>query len=433
MSVGGFIRRKIYWSIDFLKGSPIGCHFNDIKSILNDNKKGKIKQETYLNNLLKHAVKNSHFYNGHVDKDLEHFPVMNKMDYLTHYESIKVDLSLIPFHKGKMHIISTSGSTGTMLVVPQDFRKRNRVLAELKYFGEIAGYKSHERLVQLRIWKHGQYKSKIQTFKENIFAFGCTKMDEGTLNNLCSLIKKKNIVAILGYASWFGLFAQYIENNSIKLVGIKIIITGGEMLQNNIRFKLKKLIGCNVVSRYANQEQGILGQELINDEHFYLNHASYYFEILKFDNDEKADYGEIGRIVITDLYNYAFPMIRYDTGDAGIMAAGNHLSKGYPVLYKIYGRRVDMIYDTNGSPVHPHTITAILNHLPDIIQWQFIQKTTKQYLLRINGNTKMNYKNVISEMKNIFGNHAEISIEFVDKIPVLASGNGYLIICELKK
>ena len=37
----------------------------------------------------------------------------------------------------------------------------------------------------------------------------------------------------------------------------------------------------------------------------------------------------------------------------------------------------------------------------------------------------MNYKNVISEMKNIFGNHAEISIEFVDKIPVLASGNGY--------
>lgn len=39
---------------------------------------------------------------------------------------------------------------------------------------------------------------------------------------------------------------------------------------------------------------------------------------LKMDSDEPAEDGELGRIVITDLYNYAFPILRYDNGDTAI-------------------------------------------------------------------------------------------------------------------
>lgn len=36
------------------------------------------------------------------------------------------------------------------------------------------------------------------------------------------------------------------------------------------------------------------------------------------DSDEPAEPGELGRIVITDLFNYAFPILRYDNGDTAV-------------------------------------------------------------------------------------------------------------------
>lgn len=36
-------------------------------------------------------------------------------------------------------------------------------------------------------------------------------------------------------------------------------------------------------------------------------------------SDEPAEPGELGRLVVTDYYNKTFPMVRYDTGDTGIM------------------------------------------------------------------------------------------------------------------
>ena len=63
----------------------------------------------------------------------------------------------------KVHIQKNSGSTGTPFSIYQDTRKRNRRIAELKYFGEDVGFKSHEKLVQCRIWTKWQSKSKWQS------------------------------------------------------------------------------------------------------------------------------------------------------------------------------------------------------------------------------------------------------------------------------
>ena len=40
---------------------------------------------------------------------------------------------------------------------------------------------------------------------------------------------------------------------------------------------------------------------------------NFYIEMLSLDSDEPVKPGELGRIVVTDFYNKAFPMIRYDT------------------------------------------------------------------------------------------------------------------------
>lgn len=50
-----------------------------------------------------------------------------------------------------------------------------------------------------------------------------------------------------------------------------------------------------------------MGLQNEKDEGYRIDTETYYYEILKMDSDEPAEPGELGRIVITDLFNYAFP------------------------------------------------------------------------------------------------------------------------------
>lgn len=435
MSLGGFIRRSLYWTNDYLHGSPVGKHYREIRKILNNKEKGEVIQEEALNNLLKYASKNCPFYAAYDPTDITSFPIVNKNILIENHEKVAVSAECIPEQKTeKIYVQRTSGSTGTPFAVPADTRKRNRRIAELKYFGTIAGYKSHEKLGQCRVWTKWHSKSKKQQFMENILAINISKMDDEVVKNLIETVKKEKVVALLGYANWFDQVAAYLAKHPVKLPSLKVIFTGSEMLKEGTRSELKRLIGCNVLERYSNEEQGILGQQSIyGSTEYYLNHASYYFELLKLDSDEPAEPGELGRIVITDLYNYAFPLIRYDTGDTAIAESGNELSHNWMYISKLYGRRLDLIYDVNGNPIQPMALARILKNLQGIIQWQFVQCGEKEYKIKLNMEEKVSTDECVKELKELLGNGASITVELVNEIPILASGKRKPVLQEWKK
>jgi phenylacetate-CoA ligase len=153
-----------------------------------------------------------------------------------------------------------------------------------------------------------------------------------------------------------------------------------------------------------------------------LNYASYFFEILKLESDDPAEYGELGRIVITDLFNYAFPIIRYDNGDTGILLEKDNQSNEYPILRELYGRRLDLVYNTHGCIVFM-AMGRIFKNYPVIIQWQFIQNGEKEYLLKVivNQQKQSSLTEIKNELTVLLGKDAEINIEYVNEIPVLAS------------
>jgi phenylacetate-coenzyme A ligase PaaK-like adenylate-forming protein len=104
----------------------------------------------------------------------------------------------------------------------------------------------------------------------------------------------------------------------------RIKVSGGghhsisESMAPNLRRSLQEQFHCPVRAWYSNEENGIMGIQDAVEEGYHIDTESYYYEILKMDSDEPAEPGELGRIVITDLYNYAFPILRYDNGDTAI-------------------------------------------------------------------------------------------------------------------
>lgn len=428
MSFLSSVLRTNFWFKDFLKGGYIHSHYSAIRNFEDGNEGAQLQRKQRLSDLLNHAVQNATFYRGISSLELKAFPVVNKSILQEHFDEILVpEINNVWQKKGKYIIQRTSGSTGTPFAIPQDSRKRMRRLAELKYFGNRVGFKSHDKLVQLRIWTKWQNKSKKQSFWENIVPFDISNLSDENLKLLCDTINQTQAKCLRGYASSFDMLAQYVGSHDVKLPSVKIIIAGSETLFDSTRELVENNIGCNIISQYANEENGILAQERLEDtEHrFYLNEASYYFEVLKLDSDEPAEYGELGRLVITDLFNYAFPLIRYDNGDNCIMELDSVTSR--PYISKLFGRRLDMIYNTRNEPIFPMTLARILKNYDDIRQWQFIQERPVKYKLKLaikNGGELCSLLSdeIFEQLVELLGSDVGISFEYVDDIPVLNSG-----------
>lgn len=425
--------RTTYWIWDFINGSPIRNEYNDITKIQKGGQEAKYLRAQHLNSILKYATQNCPFYSKYNPNRLQSFPVTNKTILRENFNDIAVAQNIIPGQIGEIHIQHTSGSTGAPFHIPQDTRKRRRRIAELKFFGEEVGFKSHDRLLHLRIWTKWQNKSKIQSIRENIIPFDMSDLGENRLKELCDTIYHKKVKCIRGYASTFDHIAEYARINNCKFPSLKIIIAGSETLQEGTREKVNKYLECDIISQYANEENGILGQQHVGDmtRAFYLNHASYIFEVLKLDSDEVAEPGELGRIVLTDLFNYSFPIIRYDTGDLAVMSE-DYDEHGYKYFKQLYGRRLDLVYNTSGTPVSPMVLSRVLKNFEEIIQWQFIQKTKDKYIIKITTQTNVfnHPTELIQDLQSYFGQNAEIIVQNVMEIPVLNSGKRKPVICE---
>jgi phenylacetate-CoA ligase len=153
------------------------------------------------------------------------------------------------------------------------------------------------------------------------------------------------------------------------------------------------------------------------------------------DRDEPVNPGETGRIVVTDLFNYAMPLIRYDTGDMAVLSEQSVCGASGLVFTKVEGRRVDFIYDTTGNLLSPHVITNTMWKYAEVVkQFQFVQMAQNGYRINLNcGNNKFGQiDTLLSDLKSFVGKDANIEIVFVDDIPALASGKRKKIVNNYK-
>jgi phenylacetate-CoA ligase len=417
-----WIRRAGFWSVDFLSGSPIRNHYVDIRNIMENGSKPDVSK-MYLNGILKYATENVPFYMKFKAFDsIQSFPVINKNIIRGDYQAFQSP----EFSETSVVNMRTSGSTGTPFVVRQDKNKRKRVHAEMIYFWGKAGYQTGMRYVFFRIWTSLNRRSKLSAWARNILMWEIKRLDEGELEDFRNTIKSdRKIKMLLGYPSVFENLANHLVTrvDSSEFNNINTLIAFGEALPEFTREKIKRVFKGSIVSLYSNQENGMLAQECVENKEFHVNSASYHMELLKMDSDAPVRVGELGRIVVTDLFNHAMPLIRYDTGDTGIWKEAAECGWHSQVLSSIQGARIDLISDTRGNKINPHTISVFMWPFNKLLQYQFIQETARQYTLKLNG-AEGYYEDAtfVDLFKGVLGEDAQIRIEHVHEIPVLDSG-----------
>jgi len=415
------VREKSFWMYDKLTGAKVATHLKDISAIFGSEEgRSNDRVERYLSELLSHAIKTADFYsNLSQGTTITGFPIVNKSVIKQNYEQFISN----SYKKENLKPVVTSGSTGTPFKVLQDPNKVLRNTADTIFFANLAGYKLGQRLYYLKIWNEINKKGRASSFIQNVIPVDVMDQSDEFFSDFVRDLKADTTTkSLLGYASAFEALCKYLDHTGIEKVSsnVKSVITMSEALNSYTRKSLKKYFDCEPVSRYSNVENGILAQQKKGGSSFYLNTASYFFEILEMNSDDPASIGKPGRIVVTDLFNYGMPMIRYDTGDVAVLDSNE---SGDLALSTVEGRRMDTIYNTKGELISSYVITNNMWKYTDIKQYQFVQESPKSYYFKINTDNKFERKKeLINEFLRYFGKDAEIRVEYVSEIPLLASG-----------
>lgn len=424
------VRRISFWGTDLIKGSPIRQHIRDLERSFADPIRGHLLAEERLGSILTHACATAAFYKKFArEKKLSGFPVIQKKIIKDNYN----DFLSCEYQKNDLVKTTTSGSYGTPFTFYLTKEKRARQFAEVIFFSGWAGYKVGMPYAQVRVHS----KPWWYLFLQNGVLIDPSAIDNNWLEKYRKLLREGSIHFIIGYPTAINPIANYCKTKGDGPADFKLkgIISGAENLLESVRKTWESVFGCTVLDRYSSNELGLIAHECAKYRGYHLNFISNKVELLKFENDEPVAPGEVGRVIVTDFFSHAMPLIRYDTGDIAVWAKGNCPCRlNVPVLERIEGRLIETIYTPSGIMINALAVDRDPKDLPGIIQFQFIQKNRDTYVVRLHVTEAFKDEAVLHHRyQKLLGDDAIITFEYVDSIPPLASGKRPYIINEYKK
>jgi len=357
--------------------------------------------------------------------DLRKIPVLTK-------EHVKQNQSVIKAtnYTGALIPAASGGSSGEPV---QFFRtKEDFSCAWAAAFRgwKWAGYDLGERYATL--WGNpvgvAQQKKVLKkvknTFMQNI-SLSAYDMTDQTLDEYVRIIRRYNPKIIRGYAQALFVMSQYMNKNGISDLHPVSVLTTAETLFGYQRSEIEKEFGCRVFDGYGGGEAPAAAYECQEHCGYHISSENIILEFVK--DGEIVSSGEKGKILVTNLNNYAIPFIRYDMEDIGIPSDDIcSCGRGLPLMKSIEGRVNDMIVTPEGKFIHSYVFSAIFRNMHSIDQFQVIQETENTVTIKIVNNElfgeqDMNY--IKTTLTPVLGENIRLRVECVTDIPIL-SGSG---------
>lgn len=161
-------------------------------------------------------------------------------------------------------------------------------------------------------------------------------------------------------------------DKGLTIPHLKQIKTIGETLSDTLRARVESEWGVKICDSYSSQELGYIAMQCPTSG-LYHTTENLIVEILNDDDTPCAD-GQTGRVVITDLHNFATPLIRYDIGDYATRGGACTCGRTTPTITRIVGRERNMAY-INGERRWPLVGFHRFRDVAPVTQYQIIQTT----------------------------------------------------------
>ena len=267
-------------------------------------------------------------------------------------------------------LLTTSGTTGMPLRAYTTYDQWVYEQGVIWRHWKWAGYKARDKVAIFRSYAPKTDGEPIKVdWLRNWAYFSVFGLDEDRLNKYADYLIKWRPRFLRGYPSALMLLATHAIKKGYKLPSLKAALTASEVVHPELRSALREAFGIEVFDHYGQAEITSMFHECESHKGLHLNWEYGLAELLP--NKDKSFEN---KIVATNLHNYAFPLLRYDTGD---FALGGYercpCGRTSPIIRAIKGRSDDLLIMKNGAQIPTINLYTFFSKLVEVYRFQIIQ------------------------------------------------------------
>jgi phenylacetate-CoA ligase len=375
-------------------------------------------------------------------RDLVKLPELNKNLVRSNFADMKS--RAVP--RKEMLSTATSGSTGEPLIFYSTKEDQiNRGYARALRARGWAGCSLGDKTVILRETRQrglGLRERKI-TGRTRLFFERSLELDPALLStDTMAYFRQKmedfNPRLLFGYPSAIGLLANFIKRNGKTALRPRAVQTIGEQLNDHQRRLIEEVFECKVYDAYSAWEAYEIASECPEHTGLHIAAEDMILEVVD-DAGIPVPAGKEGRILLTNLHNYAMPLIRYEIGDLGTMSDRDcPCGRWLPLLAAVNGRVCDAIMTRSKGTVPGMSLPWDFLAQWKVEQFQIVQEdidrlvvrlvftdsVTEQYIVELSQEIRRRYVTILGQDMNIV-------VEPVDQILPLKSGKRQIVVSKL--
>jgi len=377
--------------------------------------------------------------------DIQKIPISTKEMIRKGKDNLIADNVNVNSYKIKRAV--TGGTTGIPFAFYKDTQTRDFSWGAYYRWHDWMGIKNRDRKAVL--WSSGaviehtwvqKCKSKIINKLSKILHLNAYGLNDEYLQYVAKQLIKFKPTLIHGYLSAILQVAKYFKDNNLTLPSLRAISSTTETLLPMYREYIEGTFGVKMFDQYGGGECNSMAFECSAHMGLHITEEHCLLEIL--DDSNNLCYGKPGRVILTDLDNYAFPFIRYENGDSAIMSqkqcdCGRH-SK---LLESISGRTADVFYIKDDIPVTAAFFVSMFLELysdwfEHFTRFQVYQKKKGELIFRLekaDKNKEYPESGRIEFLKHLQTLGDNVELEILDNLPYDKSGKFRYVVSEVKE
>ncbi len=336
---------------------------------------------------------------------------------------------------------ASSGSSGDPLEYYADKETRDRLSAFTYHYLTFLGLNPDiiptVRLRSDKVPEELTNKGEYWYLRDkNQLAMSSLHISEDTTYAYVKKLNEFKPQYIVVYPSAITLLARYMTVNNLSLdFQLNCIYCTAEPLYEPQREFLSATFKCPVYSSYGHTEAIIVGASCPHSRFIHILPQYGICELINSDGSAATQEGNRGEMVGTGFINYAFPLIRYKTGDIGVLTTQTcRCGRNCLLLKVIEGRVQDYAVNKKNNMVSMTSLQdyfikwASMDSWLSIHRWQIYQDTPGELVFKVvkskhskESDEELEAK-IINGFTKVFSDSFDVSVVFVDEIKEPPSG-----------
>jgi phenylacetate-CoA ligase len=412
----------------------------------------RAKQMDQLQALLPHACNTINFYRerlgaaGYVPGQPLTEAIWQAIPILTRSEIQRAGDALlsrrIPAAHGKPSEVQTSGSTGQPMKtygtgITQFFWQVFTLRDHLWQRRELGG-----KLAIIRYWPDGSAAPPAGLHlpgwgpsTDAAFHTGPSSVlsIDSSITQQVEWLRKENPDYLLTHPTVARALAEHFIEHGLSLPGLREIRTLSEAMPPDLRALCQQAWGVPVVDMYTTREAGYVALQCPEHFHYHIQSENVLVEILDA-NGMPCEPGQTGRVVLTSLHNFAYPLIRYEIGDYAEMGEPCPCGRGLPVIKRVMGRVRNMMQLPGGEQRWPLLNYQAYREIVPLRQLQMVQRSSdgiEVHLVTERAITADEESRLAEAIRTSLGYDFTLNFHYCQEIPRSKSGKFEDFMCEI--